>query len=145
MAKVIDSRVESRAIHQSYSIWIIFIVGLFTGVIYWYLIIAFDRYTDSIGVASNISSIIAATLGTLMILGLRMSRPLVVTVASAITLWNIISFTDGLDRLEAMIWVVGLYGLAYLLFSWLARYYKIFPVLISITTVIIIIRMVMVL
>lgn len=140
MAEVIDSRIESRKVHPAYSVWLSLFVGLFVGLIYWLLSLAIERYTHSTVVSSGVAGILAATLGTLMMVGLRMSRPLIVTIAVALSTWNITTFVGGLNWIESVLWISSIYSLAYLVYSWIARYLRIIPVMVFTVTTIVLIR-----
>ena len=126
--------------NKSYAIWRIASVGVILGILYWCLTVAMSRYTSSINIAGDISSILIATLGIVVMLNLHMTRPLLVAVASMFSLWGLAQMTDSLMWFEIIIWNALLYGLAYTLFSWIARYKQTVPVLIAITAIVVILR-----
>ncbi len=140
MANIIDSSVNSISASKAYSIWRIVFIGIILGFVYWALTWFILRYNGSINIASNIATILVATLGILIMLYLHMARPLMVAVAGAASLWGLAQYTNGLSWLEVFVWNVLLYCLAYSLFLWITRYKKTTPVLIVIVAIIIIVR-----
>lgn len=139
MAKIIESNIESNPVSKSYSIWKIATVGVVLGIIYWSLTIFVSRYIES-NIASDVATIITATLGVITMLSLRMARPLLVALAAAMSLWGLGALTSGLVWYEAIAWTLLLYTLAYILFSWIARFARIVPVLIVAITIIVLLR-----
>ena len=140
MAKVIGSNVDSDVVDNSFAIWRIALLGATLGVIYWLFTLVLSRYIDSLGVAGDVATILAATIGVIVMLNLRMPRPLLIAVASAVSLWGLARLTNGLSELEIAIWSALLYCLAYTLFYWINRYRKFLPVIVAIVAIIIILR-----
>lgn len=141
MANIVDSSVDSLSVGKAYSIWKIILVGFVLGIIYWGLTTFILRYSDSIDIASNVASIVVATLGIIAMLYLRMAQPILVSIASAVSLWGLAHLTNGLSWYEIILWDALLYALSYTLFLWINRYKKITPVLIMIVAIIIILRL----
>ncbi len=141
MASIIDSSVDSISGGKAYSIWRIALVGLALGVIYWGLTAFIFRYSNSIDIASNVATIVVATLGIIAMLYLRMAQPILVSIATAVSLWGLACLTNGLSWIEIIFWDALLYGLSYTLFLWISRYKKITPVLIMIIAIVIILRL----
>jgi len=73
---------------------------------------------------------------------MRMARPIIIVLACAATLWGLASVTSSFSLGEIIAWDVILYALAYTLFSWISRYSKVVPVLLSIVAIIVIARIV---
>lgn len=140
IAKIIDSDIESLPVNKLYPVWRIALVGMILGVLYWCFTALMLRYTDSISVAGNIATILVATLGTIILLNLHMARPLLIVLASAVSLWGLEQLTNGLGWVEIIAWSALLYGLSYTLFSWLTRYKRILPVLIATIVIVAILR-----
>jgi len=145
MAKIIKWDTESQTIGTSYSFWRIALFGALLGVIYWGLTVLINRFIDSISISGNIASILVATLGIILMLRFRMAQPLIVAVAAGASLWGLSQWTNGLGWIEIIAWSALLYGLVYTLFSWIARYARVVPVLIAIILIIIILRITIVL
>ncbi|MCX6728512.1 MAG: hypothetical protein NTV39_01965 [Candidatus Saccharibacteria bacterium] len=141
MAKVVSSNIDSQPVSKSSPVWHIIAVGAILGLLYYVLTLYLSRFVGLASVAGDIATIIVATVGIIVMLNLGMARPLLVAVASAISLWGLSKLTDGLGWFEAMVWSVLIYSLAYFLFSWLTRYKKIIPVLIAVVAIVIIVRL----
>jgi len=140
MAKVIKSDVESQTISTSYSLWQNALVGVLLGIIYWFLMTLIGYYIKSTNISGDIITIIVAILGTVVMLRLHMAQPLIIAVATGASLWGISGWTSGLVWWETVAWIVLLYGLDYVFFSWVARYARALPVLITMIFVIIVVR-----
>jgi Na+-driven multidrug efflux pump len=145
VAKIIDSDIDSQSVSKSDPIWQIVLVGIILGVLYWWLTAFLLNFVNLIGVAGDIATILVATIGIVIMLNLRMTRPLLVALASAISLWGLAKLTDGLNWFEIIIWSVLVYSLSYLLFSWLNRYKRVVPVLVVAIIIVVIIRITIIL
>lgn len=144
MAEVIQEERYPQAISMSFSWWQILLTGAATGVLYvvlTYLIGHFiiealycgpslnvENCTNSLGTAGNIAAILVGTIGLGVMVSLRVVRPLVVVIATAITLWGLSLWTEGLAWGEIVAWSALLYALAYALFAWLCRFNATIPV-----------------
>lgn len=142
MVTIINNDTEQQVISPSYSIWKIALIGVALGVIYWGLTAIINRSINSVNIAGDISAIIVAVLGIFVMLRLLIAQPLIIALASGMALWGLANWTMGLAWGEAIAWSVLLYGLAYVLFSWIARYVRVMPVLAAMTIIIIIVRIV---
>jgi hypothetical protein len=152
MAKVINSDVDSQIISPNYSFWKVIFTGALLGLLFCLLSMAIKKYfvssvfcksaadayicANSINISGNIATIIIAIVSIITMVKLRMVQPLIVSVAAAATLWELTLWSTGLSVAEAIVWSMLTYVLAYVLFSWVARLMRIFPVII-ITMVII--------
>lgn len=160
MAKVIkEETVQAQVVSPVYSAWRIASVGAALGVFYWALTWLIDYFiispvfcrsvantmvcVNSVSVSGDIATILIAIIGTAVMIRLRMMQPLIITVASAVTLWGLSGWTNGLMWAEIAAWSALLYALSYLLFSWVSRYTRLIPVVISIVLIIIIVRIVL--
>lgn len=90
--------------------------------------------------AGNVATIIAGLVGLLGLVRLSVYRPLLVVIASAIALWGIGDWVSGLAWFEAIAWIVLLYAICYVAFSWLVRPRAMVPVLIVLLVVVILAR-----
>lgn len=158
MAKIIKREVESQVLSSSYNLWQVILIGISSGLLYWVFATFIGRYIinsffcnnisnnltclDAVSIAGNIASIIIAIMSIFVMLRLRLSRPLVVAVAVVVALWGLSSWTIGLSIGEIIFWNVVTYILAYLLFSWVARYMKVATVLVVMSAVILMVRIV---
>ena len=156
MAKIIGTNIESQKIGQFYPFWKIFFIGLFLGVLYWWLtsfvgwLIIAPVFcstasgawicSDLIGVSGDVATIIIAFLSILIMLYFRMHQPLIIAVSAGFLLWGLSRWTEGLPIKEIISWDIGLYLLSYILFSWVNRYLYITTVIISTVLIMAIIR-----
>jgi len=142
VAEIIDSKIESQPVSKSYHIWRIALVGAILGVLYWLITEISLNFLDSIRVAGGVASIMVATIGIIIMLNLFTARPLLISLAGTVSLWGLAQLTSGLQWFEIISWNIIIYGLAYLLFSWVARYKRILPVLVVVIFFVVIIRIV---
>ena len=142
MAEVIIEDAEPQMFSAAYSIWKIALVGALIGFLYWCLTAFIGIIIDSASVSGDIATILVATLGVIVMLRLSMFQPLVIALASGLALWGLANLTSGLAWFEIIAWNILLYTLAYTLFSWIARYNRVIPVLAIITIIIIAVRVV---
>ncbi|HWT40671.1 MAG TPA: hypothetical protein VN081_05405 [Dongiaceae bacterium] len=136
MAKVIAN--ESQVIVEPW--WVrgrIVFIGAGLGLVWWVLTSLLRHYVveplacqnlssatacvDSFGVSGNIATVLVALLGTYILIRFVQPRPIVITLASAVLLWDIAAFMDGLGWFETLLWGIVLYAIAYTLFSLIAR------------------------
>lgn len=160
MAKVLkEETVQAQVVSPVYSAPRIAGIGAALGVFYWaltwlidYLIISpvFCRSVansmvciNSVSVSGDITTILIAIIGTAFMIRLRIMQPLIIAVASAVTLWGLSGWTNGLAWGEIVAWSALLYALSYLLYSWIARYTRLVPVVVAIVLIIIIVRIVL--
>lgn len=141
MAKVVSSNIDSQPVSKFSPVWHIILMGAILGLLYCGLTFYLSKFVGLISAAGDIATIIVATIGIIIMLNLGMARPLLIAVASAISLWGLSKLTDGLGWFEVVVWSVLVYGLAYFLFSWLTRYKKITPILIAIVIIVVIVRL----
>lgn len=159
MAKVIVDETYPQTINMSYSWWRIALIGGAIGVLYWALAFLVAHFvidplfcrssvnaaacSNSVGLSGNIATILVATIGLTVLVKLRVMRPLIIAAAAAIVLWGLAGWTNGLAWGEVAAWSVLLYGLSYLLFSWISRYGRSIPVLIAVAIVVLVARIVL--
>lgn len=142
MAQVIDSRVESRTVNVTHSVWRVVLVGLVLGIVYWVLVKLFQRYGLTLSTSSNVSTIITAAIGIIILILYRVGQPLVISVATAACLWGLEGIANGLAANEVLLWSLALYGLGYAVFYWVTRYSKIMPVLFYTLVIVLIMRLI---
>lgn len=119
----------------------IFAVGLGAGIVVkllsfvtkqYFIAPVFCRTTDNFGVcgqgdqlALDIATVITALLAVVVLAHLNVFRPLLVVVATAATLWGLLGYLQGVNQYaswgEQTLWLMVLYGLGYVTFSWLLR------------------------
>jgi hypothetical protein len=156
MARIIETNIASQTIAQFYPFWKIFFISVFMGIVYWWLtgivsaLVISPMYcgttsgawvcSDIVGVSGNIATILVATISILIMLYLRMHQPLIIAVASGLLLWGLSRWTDGLLVIEIIFWDIALYVLSYILFSWVTRYSRALPVIVTVVIVIITVK-----
>ena len=140
MAKIIDSDTGPQSISSSYSLWQIAAVGLALGLVYLGLTPLLKTYISSDVTAGDISTILVATLGVIVMIRLDMAQPLIIAIATGVALWGLSQLTSGLVLGETVFWTVAVYMLAYILFSWISRYVKATPVLVAMFVIVIAVR-----
>jgi len=139
MAKTV---VQSTEVVQ-YVWWRAALLGVGLGVIYWALTALLNRYvvsvsvcqglstcSDSVAVAGDIATILVAFVGLLLTMAIHVYRPLIVVVAAAVVTWGLGGWVNGLSWYEALGWSALLYGLTYILFSWVTQYQRMITVLV---------------
>lgn len=154
MAKVIMDDSQTREVSQHYVWWHLALIGAGLGLIYWILTYLVSHFiidqlfcgnsanaitcSNSIGISGNIADILVAAIGLVVMVRMRIFRPIIIAAASAILLWGLASWTEGLWFLEATFWSILLFTLCYLMFSWIGRYARSTPVLIATLIILII-------
>jgi len=86
--------------------------------------------------------IIVAVAGTLVMVAFRIVQPLIMAVTTAATIWGLAQWTAGLSTVEVIVWSVLTYTLAYILYSWIARYNRTGLALVITFIVIVVVRIV---
>lgn len=161
MAQLYVSESPTQPLTLNYPIRYIVATGVALGILFWGLNAWVNYYvveqilcrssatltacSDSTALSGSIATIIVAVIGVFLLVRVRVRQPLIVAVASAIILWTLSSWIDGLAWYEAALYSVGLYILTYGLFSWITRYKSLPPVLLAVLIAIGIIRVILVL
>ena len=137
MAKVIETSVESQIVGSSYSLWKNLLIGIILGLLYYSLVIILGNYIKTASVSGGIATIIVATVGILVMARLYMPQALLINIAVGASLWGLNEWTSGLAWYEILGFGVLLYGLVYVLFSWVARFTKVIPVIIAMVVIVV--------
>lgn len=140
MAKIIESNIESRTVNSYYSIWQIVLIGVVLGFLFWGLTSLIGRFTNSANIPGDVATILVAATGIIIMVRLFMVRPLIITIATAASLWGLAQWSNGLSWWEIIAWDILLYGLSYTLFSWISRYSRIVPVMVVVISIVVILR-----
>lgn len=146
MVEVIQEETYPQSISMSFSWWQIAITGAAIGALYFILTFLIGQFiidrlycgatlsvancTNSVGISGNISTILVGTIGLGIMVSLRVVRPIIVAVMSAILLWGLSIWTAGLSWGEVVLWSSLLYALSYVAFAWICRYNQTMPVII---------------
>lgn len=113
------------------------LIGALTGAIGWLINIFLQSYfiepvfcasPDTSSVCTN-GSVIAWTLAHVLVIGASVVamvsaviyRPLLVALATFVTVWGIHGWLDGLEWWSATLWQMLIFALAYGAFAWIAR------------------------
>lgn len=110
-------------------------VGAVVGLTVWALTLALDKYVfdailchgsntrcaSSTQYAEAAAAVVSAGIGLFFLAKAQIYRPLLIVLASAASLWGILSLVQLLPWYGIGLSIVGLYAAAYALYSWLAR------------------------
>ena len=134
----------------------VLLVGLGVGVVTWVLqlvlaqyvfgpIMCHDAAQASCSAVTNYANIsagfLAAAAGLVMLVRLRVYRPLLVAIAALIALWGLYTITDGMVWIAAIALFAVLTAATYSLFTWLARIRSFLISLIAIVIALVLIRL----
>lgn len=158
MVQVIQEETYPQSISMSFSWRQIALTGVGIGALFFILTFLVGHFiieplycgtslnvascSTSVGISGNIATILAGTVGLGIMVSLRVIRPIIVAIATAILLWGLSTWTVGLGWGEAVGWSALLYGLSYLLFAWICRYSQTVPVIIVVILVSVVARIV---
>jgi hypothetical protein len=120
MARLIVSDSDNTSVTSGYSWWQIALVGAALGVLQWGISLLLGGFvvdqllcrsatviascSQSAIVAGNIATIIVAAVGLAVLVRMRVLRPIVVAVASAMLLWGLPVMSAGLAWGEVVFW-----------------------------------------
>jgi hypothetical protein len=136
----------------------IMLYGAIAGLVTWGLTTVLDTYVykailcsgeqavqcaSSYQYASTTSTIIGAAVGLFGLVKLQVFRPLLIVIASFISLWGLLLFVVPLPWYLTAIIVAVLYGLAFGLFAWFARIRRFFIAIILVILMIVAVRLVL--
>lgn len=138
MAKLILDDSYPSKVSSSYSWWKISLVGAGMGSLYWFFTMLIRQFivepifcgsslnvevcSNAVGVSGNLANIFIAVIGLTVLIKIATPRPLIVSVATMVVLWDLAGWTNGLAWAEIVAWEAVLFVASYLLFSWIGRY-----------------------
>lgn len=139
MAHVLSD--EQTVTTRPWQAWLrVVLIGLVMGFVYWAITMLLARYViepvachnlvdptrcaNAVDLGGNISAIFTALIAIVVLIRLRVSRPIIVAVGAGALLWSLSSWTNGLWWLEALAWSILLHALSYGLFAWLTRFQR---------------------
>lgn len=112
-------------------------IGVGMGALWWVLTSLLNRYivepsacrdlesatacVNSFSVSGSIAAILVAIVGTILLVRYVQPRPIVISVASLVLLWDLAALANGVVWWAALLWALVLYGLSYGLFSLVAQ------------------------
>jgi hypothetical protein len=95
------------------------------------------------GYSEAMASIIAAGVGLFVLVRLQVFRPLLVTLATVISLWGIVSIVSAQPWYMVALSCVLLYALAYMLFTWINRLRLFWVVIVLLVVVVVGVRLIL--
>ena len=136
MAKVIQS--QQQIVVEPW--WVkgkIVYIGLGMGLLWWVFTAILRQYVvepiachdlstasacvNSIGVAGSIAAVLVAVAGTFALVRNLQPRPIIISVATMILLWDLGTIMNGLTWWVTLLWALFFYTASYGLFSMVAR------------------------
>lgn len=136
MAKVIQS--QQQVLVEPW--WVkgkIVYIGLGMGLLWWVLAAILRQYVvepiacrdlsaattciNSVNVSGSIAAIIVAVVGTWLLIRSIQPRPIVISLATAVLLWDLGALLNGLVWWVVLLWALFFYAASYGLFSMVAR------------------------
>ncbi len=159
MAKVVQSQ-QQVIVEPWWGKVKILWIGLGAGLSWWVLTSLLKHYiveplacrdlataaacVDSFGVAGSIAAIVVAILAMLLLIRAFQPRPIVIALSTAVLLWDLGAFINGLSWWETLLWALFFYGATYVLFSWAARITNTALSLVVAAVVVILIRLLLI-
>lgn len=101
------------------------------------------RCSDATGYAHATAAIMVAIGSVIALIRLQVFRPLLVVLATAISLWGLSVVTLALPWYLAIIACMALFALSYALFSWVARIRSFVVTIIVMVALVVIVRLVL--
>lgn len=158
MAKIIA---DQEYVDRTWSIWLRTVaIGAVLGIVFWILTLLLGHYVidplacrdtnslsacaNSVSLAGTIAAILTGVLGSIVMVRMEIFRPIILAIASVALLWNLSTMTAGLFWVEALAWSSGLYALCYGLFAWIARYPRLWLVIVLSVLIVLSIRIALV-
>ncbi len=136
MAKVIQS--QQQVVVEPW--WVkgqIVYIGLGMGLLWWVLTAILRQYVvepiacrdlstatacvNSIGVSGSIAAVLVAVAGTALLVRYLQPRPIIISVATMILLWDLGALVNGLAWWVSLLWALFFYVASYGLFSMVSR------------------------
>lgn len=136
MAKVIQT--QQQVVAEPW--WVkgkIIYIGLAMGLLWWVLTAILRQYVvepaacrdlstagacvNSIGVSGSIAAVLVAVVGTVLLVRYLQPRPIIISFATMILLWDLGSLVNGLAWWIALLWALFFYTASYALFNMVAR------------------------
>lgn len=136
MAKAIQSQ-QQIIVEPWWAKGKIIYIGLGMGLLWWVLTSILKQYVvepiscrdvatatacvNAVGVAGSIAAVLVAVLGTFLLIRYLQPRPIIISLATAVLLWELGSLANGLAWWAVLLWGIFFYVTCYLLFSMVSR------------------------
>ena len=136
MAKVVQS--QQQVIVEPW--WVkgqIIYIGLGMGLLWWVLTAILRQYVveplacrdlsaaasciNAVGISGSIAAVLVAVLGTWLLIRYLQPRPIIISVATLILLWDLSSLVNGMTWWATLLAALFFYAASYGLFSMVAR------------------------
>ncbi len=136
MAKVVQS--QQQVIVEPW--WVkgqIIYIGLGMGLLWWVLTAILRQYVveplacrdlsaaasciNAVGISGSIAAVLVAVLGTWLLIRYLQPRPIIISVATLILLWDLSSLVNGMTWWATLLAALFFYTASYGLFSMVAR------------------------
>lgn len=153
-----DDMQTSLVLMSTRKLLLIIVVGMLTGLTMWGLAYLLDTYIykailcngkdaaqclSSTRYATTTAIIIAAAAGLFGLVRLHVYRPLLIVIATLVSLWGLLVATSLFTWYLQAIIVMFMFGLGFGIFSWIARVRRFYIALISIIILIIVMRLIL--
>jgi hypothetical protein len=135
------------------------LIGAVTGAVGWLINIFLQTYfiepvfctsTDSSSICTNgsaiawtLAHILAVGASVVAMVGAVIYRPLLVAIASFVTVWGIHSWLGGLEWWSATLWQMLIFALAYGAYAWIARTIQFWAAAVITVVVVVVCRLVL--
>jgi hypothetical protein len=134
------------------------VIGAAAGLTTWGLTLVFDMYiyktilcngsaavqcSSSYQYATTTATIVGAAAGLFGLVKFHVFRPLLIVIASFVSLWGLLALVADMAWYWAVFAVILLYGLSFGLFAWVARVRRFYIALIAVVLIVIAVRLVL--
>lgn len=121
MAKVVEDN-QQVVVPSWWNSLSIVAIGVAIGLLWWVILSLFNRFALNLpATTSGVAGVLVAVTGILALIRYSYTRPLIIAVASAVVLWRLGVYIDGLAWYESLFWPSLFFGLSYWLFSMVAH------------------------
>jgi len=142
MAKFVKTEVESQNYDYNFSSVNVILTGLIVGVIAFITTLLLNNFINTLSTVGNLATLLAAVIGFVVLFRFRIAKGFAIVVASALSLWGLALWVDGLVWYEAIIFSCLLYILAYFVFAWMARMKNYYLVILAMVLTVVVVRLV---
>jgi len=142
MAKFVKTEVESQSYDYNFSSASVILTGLIVGITAFIATLLLNNFINTLSTAGNLATLLAAVIGFVVLFRFRIAKGFVIAVASALSLWGLALWVDGLVWYEAIIFSCLLYALAYFVFAWMARMKNYYLVILAAVLTVVVVRLI---
>lgn len=102
-----------------------------------------DQCVSAVNYAAILSGLFVGAISLVGLIRLRVYRPLLVVLASFMALWGVVQLTWGMSTLTGILVIALLYGIAFGVFTWIARLREFWISLILTILLVVVVRLVL--